>query len=375
MEPQNPKDKPIEPKKSSAEQPKPKDNQVEPNKNHLPTRLIAVILGVIIIILLMQVLILLYLNQSDSVLMQLMVSSTHPNQDYRSYDPGPGAEFIDNCKRYCETKDYTAYCTATMKDLTYSADWNRDGQTGRLVEDTKVSVWAFCEDRVYCFLVTECPDMNTEGCRDLMCQRYTAKYNSIDYASAKLKEIYRISDEPTQCCYKDRNYMERCFAQLGDKENWLKIGFVDKGWCGQSFSLERCGNGFCSSLYGEDYNTCPDDCPTPVLINLSNCVYSSYSDSITCDTNCQGTVAGRTTTLFVMDNGGLGNSSIAMDGNTRVGTISFSGGKVTAKPEVFGLLGAVKLSDLDPKTTNWIVSISCQNPVGSGMATSGVTKA
>jgi hypothetical protein len=150
-------------------------------------------------------------------------------------------KYLDNCNVFCETKDYLSYCTVKMEDIAGSTDWNGDKQNGELVSH-KSSKWNFCEDRVYCFLVTKCTEMDKmdmEGCRQYICQQYTRKYGSSDKAALKLKEIYRASDNISQCYKEDKQTNSRTyFSDLSPEDNWLYVGFESKGWCSNTSSLE-----------------------------------------------------------------------------------------------------------------------------------------
>ncbi|MCX6708971.1 MAG: AtpZ/AtpI family protein, partial [Candidatus Woesearchaeota archaeon] len=148
-----------------------------------------------------------------------------------------------NCKSFCETKDYARYCTVTMKDITGSIDWNGDMREGRLYKD-RVSVWDFCEDSVYCFLVTKCESMDMDGCRTYMCQEYMDKYKDPAKATEKLKELYKYRDASASA-KEDTCYMEvkkggpkTYFTDLAPKDNWLYAGFESKGWCSNTLSAE-----------------------------------------------------------------------------------------------------------------------------------------
>jgi hypothetical protein len=342
-----------------------------------------------------------------------LVMTTMNSKNLTGIAGGSSKIFTDKCTSYCEIKDYNSYCSTTMFGLTGSKDWNGDGVEGTLVSAAGFK-WDFCEDRVYCFLVTNCPGLSSDavdGCRTFMCQDYASKYKGdANAATTKLKTIYKASDEFAKCTREDKkSNTKQLFSDLPSIDNWILSRFGDKEWClgsGSSLGSENCGDGYCDCLggetsvscstdctandckytcgangcesaQGENKNNCPSDCggaPPAVIINLGNCTYNTTTDSMTCDTNCLGTVAGTTTSFVVMDKAGTGNSSIAMDGTSPSGTITISGGKVIANPDTYVLMGAVKLSSLDQDTTQWVAFLSCQNPVGGGKALSGITK-
>jgi len=290
-------------------------------------------------------------------------------------DVGPtvAEQFVEKCKSYCDSDRIREYCTSTLFSEYGIKDWNRNGFDYELISGDR---WDFCEDKAYCFLVSDCQKMGEDPisyCRTYLCNDFSQKYmGNMDTATQKLKETYKVSDQLSKCCATDKS-VTKCFSDLSPADNWYRSRFADLGWCGAGSGPEQCGDGVCDLQYGEDYNSCSADCGSlPAQVTLSNCIYTSADDSMTCDTNCQGKVSNGTTTLFVMDSSG--NSSIAMDGTNPVGTISFSGGKVTAKPEVFSVMGAVKLSGLDSNTAAWMVSMSCQNPAGNAVFASGVTR-
>lgn len=291
-----------------------------------------------------------------------------------------------DCQSYCERRDYQQYCTKTFADsMTLSGnvqkakDWNGDNQNGRLVKDQN-SVWDFCEDRVYCFIVTKCPEMDMEGCRVYMCQLYMEKYSNTDSASKKLKEIYKPTDSLVECYREEKKGGPKTyFRNLPSEDMWIESGFVRKKWCndtGSGGSSESCGDGICDCMF-ESSQSCSSDCNQDDCggggeeVTLSNCVYNSADDAISCDTNCQGTVSGDATSLMVMDKDQ--NISMAMDGSMPVGTITISGGKVTATPADYSMVGSLKLSSLDQDTGQWMAVLTCRNPADNGQVV-GVTK-
>ncbi len=172
-----------------------------------------------------------------AVISTYYIYHTATNTDNRMVPPGgPTARYRDYCMAQCETKDYVDYCTNTFKNFTGSMDWNKDKREGMMVSD-RSSLWDFCEDRVYCFLVTKCPAIGMEGCRQYMCGQYREKYGNSDQAIQMMKETYLVSDNVSQC-YEERNGTNTYFTDLIPEENWLYSGFVSKGWCGNASSIE-----------------------------------------------------------------------------------------------------------------------------------------
>jgi hypothetical protein len=343
---------------------------------------------------------------------------------------GPAGKFMDNCKAFCETKDYMSYCTATMKGITGSTDWNRDNQESGLVKD-KVSVWDFCEDRVYCFLVSECSTMTTEGCRNYMCQQYEKKYGDGEKAALKLREIYKMTDNPEKCSRTDsRTNQKTMLADLAPEENWLVSQFAGKGWCSAGSSsgiYTNCGDGYCDCLSGETYGTCPkssggdclatscqytcgangcenslgenaQNCPAdcgnnpnpPPQMYLRNCSYyettSPSADllgTVTCETNCLDDLVKKNASAVIIDSSmdkfARITESIDPQIGSALGTITFLPGKVALKPEhkdfPLGAITFYNLSELNQTTSGWVVILTCDNPKGSvSTGTSGVIK-
>jgi len=356
-----------------------------------------------------------------------LVMTTMNKGNMEQVTGGPAGKFMDNCKAFCETKDYMSYCTATMNDITKSTDWNRDNQLGGLVKD-KASVWDFCEDRVYCFLVTDCASMSMENCRTYMCQQYDKKYGDSEKAALKLREVYKMSDTPANCYRKDeKTNKETKVSDLAADENWLVSGFANKGWCSAGSSNNGistdCGDGYCDCQGGETYNTCPKstggdcldtdcqyicgangcesskgenaqncqaDCGTspPPTLYLRNCTYYDTTSPsadllgyISCDTNCVDNAAKKNASAAItdMDKFAYVTESVNAQFGSALGTIKFLPGKIAIKPEHRDYptmsLTFYNLSELNQTTAGWTVSIVCDSPSGSvsnGLA--GVTK-
>ncbi|MGC9310132.1 MAG: hypothetical protein ACP5E4_00215, partial [Candidatus Aenigmatarchaeota archaeon] len=221
-------------------------------------------------------------------------------------------KYVDSCNGYCDSENYLKYCTATFKDEFSTVDWDGDKKEGRLVRD-RGGVWDFCEDRVYCFLVTDCPAMDIDGCRQYLCQTYEKKYKDKGRASQELREIYKITELASSgTCYReDKRGSKTYVSSLAPEDNWLLSNFANRGWCGgaSDVTLENCGDGICDyQFYGENTQNCPTDCycgdgvcdDTETasscdtdcggmvidLLTLGNCSYDSAAATLTCDTNC-----------------------------------------------------------------------------------------
>jgi len=260
------------------------------------------------------------------------------------------------CQVLCERKDYQKYCTMPFYDFSRSKDWDGDNLTGRLVKDED-SVWDFCEDRVYCFLVTDCPEMNMDSCGEYMCQLYTEKYSSTDLATQRVKKLYNASNNLTECYRQEKNGAKTYFTDIPPRDRWLYAGFESKQWC--------------------------DTLETKLIIR--NCIYDSDSYSITCDTNCQSCYANcssglsKNAAVFVNDRN---KSAVAYENPLpsnlivgKIGKLSFSHEKVTFRPEHYEYNSDVSsynlsefLSEFNSDISGWEVTLFCDNPRGVGSA-------
>lgn len=286
--------------------------------------------------------------------------------------PSEADKFVQDCNSLCTANNVHEYCTKKFTGIS----WNKDTRaTGELVD---VNIWKACEGGIYCFLATDCDKFggsaDLDYCRSFLCQTYTDQYGNTNDASARLQEIFSVSGKEglDKCCMKKEDGSELCYKDLPARDKWLQSKFGSVLFCsgGAVGNLRNCGDGTCKDTEGENPQNCPQDCQQQAQIALTNCVYSTASDSITCDTDCLGTVFdGSATRLVVISNDQL---SIAADGAEATGTITISGGKVTAKP--VNTVYSVSLSGLDQNTTQWIVSFSCQNPKGEGHFIGGVAK-
>jgi hypothetical protein len=251
-----------------------------------------------------------------------------------------------------------------------------------------------------------------DNCRTYMCQQYVKKYGDGDKAALKLREVYKMSDEPTKCYRKDtKTNKETKVADLSADENWLISGFANKGWCtadsGQGMVNALCGDGYCdcgagetqgncpksqggdclttSCQYtcgangcekdlGENAQNCPGDCGGGIpqaTITLSNCVYNTSEGSITCDTNCLSD-PNKGTTLFLADQNTSRYSPVSESGNYNglsTGNLTLASGKLVMIPKHAEFSGeniSYSLSEYGQDTSYWAGTLTCKNPVGTG---------
>jgi hypothetical protein len=100
---------------------------------------------------------------------------------------------------------------------------------------------------------------------------------------------------------------------------------------------------------------------------LENCIYNVSGATISCETNCLGGEGGNTI-LSVMDSDN--NLAIARESLLpfKMGNISFSPGTVTFKADHVEIVGSVissSLEELNNDSVNWMVAMSCNNPIGT----------
>lgn len=145
------------------------------------------------------------------------------------FQPKTGtSEFIQKCDSLCKSykttgksSDAVKYCTKYASNI----DWN--GNKKAPESDTNPvelqGQWKACEDRIYCFLVTDCEGLGIQDCRDTMCYEFKQTWNET-IANQTLKDRIQLSGHE-RCDLLDQTNPQ------DHPENWYLWNFNRTGWC------------------------------------------------------------------------------------------------------------------------------------------------